>query len=86
VINRKSWASGYQARKAKRKEIWKDSERAKKRQKTAAPATAGAKEIKAEEEKWDEDALDAQFNETVRYAVVNSYASAITELHAWQQA
>jgi len=37
-----------------------------------------------EEEKWDE--LDPQFNETVRYAVVNSYASASTELHAWQQA
>jgi len=86
VINRESRASGYQARKAKRKETWKDSERAKKRRKSAAPATAGAEEMEAEEEKWDEDALDAQFNETVRYAVVNSYASAITELHAWQQA
>ena len=88
VINRESRASGYQARKAKRKETWKDSERAKKRQKTAAAtaATAGAEEIEEEEKKWDEDALDAQFNETVRYAVVNSYTSAITELHAWQQA
>ena len=86
VINRESRASGYQARKAKRKETWKDSERATKRRKSAAPATAGAEEMEAEEEKWDEDALDAQFNETVRYAVVNSYASAITELHAWQQA
>jgi hypothetical protein len=74
VINRESRATGYQARKTKRKETWKDSERAKKKQKTAA----------AVEEKWDEDALDAQFNETVRYAVVNSYASAIAELHAWQ--
>src|SRR5277367_607362 len=93
VVNRELRASGYPARKTKRKETWKDSERAKKRQKTtavtataaaAAAAAPGAEEI--EEEKWDEDALDAQFNETVRYAVVNSYTSAITELHAWQQA
>src|SRR5437016_10872299 len=42
VINRESRASGYQARKAKRKETWKDSERATKRRKSAAPATAGA--------------------------------------------
>src|SRR5271170_7190974 len=89
VINRESRASGYQARKAKRKETWKDSERAKKRQKSAgpAPATAGAEEeVEGEEEKeWDEDALDAQFSETIRYALVSSYVSAITELHAWQQ-
>jgi len=88
VINRESRASGYQARKAKRKETWKDSERAKKRQKgaAAAPATAGAEEMEGEKEKWDEDALDAQFSETIRYALVSSYVSAITELHAWQQA
>jgi hypothetical protein len=90
VINRESRASGYQARKAKRKETWKDSERAKKRQKSAgaAPATAGAEEEvevegEEEEEEWDEDALDAQFTETIRYALVSSYVSAITELHAW---
>src|SRR5277367_3507372 len=92
VINRESRASGYQARKAKRKETWKDGERAKKRQKSAAPtpATAGAEEEvegeEEEEEEWDEDALDAQFSETIRYALVSSYVSAITELHAWQQA
>jgi hypothetical protein len=89
VINRESRASGYQARKTKRKETWKDSERAKKKQKTATTATTAATEgaeEEEEEEKWEEDALDTQFNETVRYAVVNSYASAITELHAWQQA
>lgn len=90
VINRESRASGYQARKAKRKESWKDGERAKKKQKTAGtpgiesipPATV---EDDGEDEKWDEDTLDALFNETVRYSVVNSYASAITELYAWQQ-
>jgi hypothetical protein len=38
-----------------------------------------------EDEEWDEDALDALFNETVRYSLVNSSASAITELHAWGQ-
>src|SRR5271168_4710302 len=88
VINRESRAPGYQARKAKRKETWKDSERAKRRQKSAAaaPATAGAEEMEGEKEKWDEDALDAQFSETIRYALVSSYVSAITELHAWQQA
>src|SRR2546421_8443828 len=69
VINRESRASGYQARKAKRKETWKDSEQAKKRQKTAAAAgTAGfegippeAAEDDDEDEKWDEDALDVLF-------------------------
>jgi len=45
--------------------------------------TAAAGEDQDEDEKWDEDALDALFNETVRYSVLNSYA--ITEPHAWQQ-
>ena len=68
VIDRESRASGYQARKMKRKEMWKDSERAKKRQKTAV--IDGLEEICAvmtdsEDENWAEDALDAQFNETV---------------------
>src|SRR5271168_4355585 len=83
VINRESRASGYQARKMKRKETWKDSERAKKRHKTAA--AAAEEEEEEGEGEWDEDALDALFNETVRYSVVNSYASAITELYAWQR-
>ena len=85
--------------------MWKDGERAKKRQKTvewvgqlggkaAAKAAAGAaagaavgtgeEAVKEEGEVWDEEALDALFNETVRYSVVNSYVSAITELYAWQ--
>src|SRR5271155_3427037 len=55
VINRESRASGYQARKAKRKETWKDSERAKKRQKTAAAAAVAEEE--EEEGEWHEDAL-----------------------------
>jgi len=38
VINRESRAAGYTARKTKRKETWKDSERAKKKQKTATAA------------------------------------------------
>lgn len=96
VVNRESRAAGYQKRKAKRKEMWKDGERAKKRQKTAvrgkaavgavgAAGAAGEEDIKKEEEEiWDEEALDALFNETVRYSVVNSYVSAITELYAWQ--
>jgi len=83
VINRESRASGYQARKAKRKVTWKEGERAKKRQQTAATATTTATDTttattatatdKDEDEEWDEDALDALFNETVRYAVVNAY-------------
>src|SRR3989440_3923244 len=79
VINRESRASGYQARKTKRKQSWKDGERAKKKQKTAtaAAATAAAAD-KDEDEDWDEDTLDTLFNETVRYSVVNRYASAIT--------
>src|SRR5271170_2165683 len=45
VTNRESRASGYQARKTKRKESWRDSERAKKKHKTAAAAgTAGLEE------------------------------------------
>jgi len=50
----------------------------------AGAAAAAEEAIKDEEEIWDEDALDALFNETVRYSVVNSYVSAITELYAWQ--
>ena len=57
--------------------MWKDGERAKKRQKTAGRAGGGkaavgaavaAEEeaIKEEGEIWDEEALDALFNETVR--------------------
>ena len=75
--------------------MWKDGERAKKRQKTAkwdggqlggkaavAAATAiGEEAVKEEEEIWDEEALDALFNETVRYSVINSYVSAITKLY-----
>ena len=93
VINRESRAAGYQNRKAKRKEMWKDGERAK-RQKTAEwaggqlggkAATEAATATKDEEgDIWDEEALDALFNETIRYSVVNSYVSAITELYAWQ--
>ena len=37
-----------------------------------------------EDSEWDEEALDAQFRETVRFAVVNAYVYAITELYAWQ--
>ena len=85
VINRESRASGYQARKTKRKETWKESERAKKRQKTATTEPAEAEDEEEDEEEWDEKALDEQFNETVRYSVVNSYACAITELYAWQR-
>jgi hypothetical protein len=86
VIGRESRASGYQARKMKRKETWKDGERAKKRQKTAVTGLAeAAAEEEEEEEKWDEDTLDALFNETVRYSVVNGYVSAITELYTWQR-
>ena len=92
VINRESRASGYQARKTKRKESWKDGEQAKKKQKTAAAVgtagfegTVAAAGGEGEDEEWDEDALDALFNETVRYSLVNSYASVITELHVWQQ-
>jgi hypothetical protein len=70
--------------------MWKDGERAKKRQKTAkgkvavaAAAAIGEEAVKEEGEIWDEEALDALFNEIVRYLVMNSYVSAITELYAW---
>ena len=42
--------------------MWKDGERAKKRQKTAA---AEEEAIKEEGEIWDKEALDALFNKTV---------------------
>ena len=89
VVNRESRASGYQQRKAKRKAVWKGGERAKKRARTEKGpeqgAVKGEEEGEAEEgEEWDEEALDAQFSETVRFAVVNAYVSAITELYGWQ--
>jgi hypothetical protein len=74
VINRESRACGAQGKKAKRIEVYKEGERAKKR----------LRGDDGGEEKWDKEALDAQFSETVRYAVINSYASAITELYGWQ--
>lgn len=81
VINRESRASGYQARKTTRREMWKDAVRENKRQKTSEE---GRGKKRVGEEEWDEEALDTLFNETVRYSVVNSYVSAITELYAWQ--
>ena len=57
VVNRESRAAGYQKRKSKRKEMWKDGERAKKRQKTAkgkaavaAAAAVGEEAVKEEGE------------------------------------
>ena len=69
--------------------------RRKKRQKTAkwgkgqlrgkAAAGAAAKAAAAIKDKkgdiWDEEALDALFNKTIQYSVVNSYVFAITELY-----
>src|SRR5256885_16411990 len=68
VINRESRAPGYQARKTKRKESWKDSERAKKKQKTAAAkaATAGAEGIGGGAEQWGRDAMRARSSATRR--------------------
>ena len=87
VVNRESRASGYQTRKAKRREMWEDGKRAKKRQKMAeAESTAEGQEENegVEEEEKKDEVLDGLFNETVRYLVVNSYVSAIIELYAWQ--
>ena len=91
VINRESRAAGYAKRKAKRKAMWKEGERAKKKKRRqvvkgeAAAAAAAEEEEEGEEaEEWDEEALDAQFSETVRFETVNSYVSAVTELYAWQ--
>ena len=57
----------------------------------AAGAAAGAATAVGEEtikdkegEIWDKEALDALFNKTIQYSVVNSYVSAITELYMWQ--
>ncbi len=66
VINRESRAPGYEARKRKRIEMWKESEQIQKKPKT------------------DEKTLNKMFAETVRSSVINSYVSAITQLHAWQ--
>jgi hypothetical protein len=66
--------------------MWKSSERAKKRRrKTEEEAGDMAEEDNdSSDEEWDEEALDALFNETVRFSVINSYVSAITELYTWQ--
>ena len=84
VINRESRASGYQARKTARREMWKGAVRENKRQKTSESTEEWKGKSGGGEEEWDEEALDTLFHETVRYSVVNSYVSAITELHAWQ--
>jgi hypothetical protein len=66
--------------------MWKSSKRAKKRRrKTEEEVGDMAEEDNdSSNEEWDEEALDALFNETVRFSVVNSYVSAITELYTWQ--
>jgi hypothetical protein len=84
VVNRESRASGYQARKARRREMWEDGERAKKRRKTAESAAERQNDERVEEEEKKDEVLDGLFNETVRYSVVSSYVSAITELYSWQ--
>jgi hypothetical protein len=71
--------------------MWEDGERAKKRQKMAESAKKDdekddekeKKKKRGVEEKEDE-ALNGLFNEIVRYSVVNSCVSAITELYTWQ--
>ena len=70
--------------------MWKDGERAKKRQKTAERAEGqlggkAAAAIKDQEgDIWDKEALDALFNEIIQYSVVNSYVFTITKLYVWQ--
>ena len=49
-----------------------------------AAAGIGEEAVKEEGEMWDEEALDALFNEIIQYSVINSYVSAITELYIWQ--
>ena len=34
--------------------------------------------------KWDEEALDALFNKTIKYLVINNYIFAIIKLYIWQ--
>lgn len=90
VINRETRAAGYKQRKAKRKAMWKEGERAKKKRRLEAEgeekgmAVNEAEGEEEEEEEWDEEALDAQFSETIRFETVHSYVSAITELYTWQ--
>ena len=84
VINRESRASGYEARKAKRREIWEDGERKKKKRKTNVSGTKEEEHEGAEGEDMNEEALDGLFTETVRFSVVSTYVSAVTELYAWQ--
>ena len=85
VVNRESRASGYQARKARRQEMWEDGEQARKRRKTAeAESAAEGQDERIEEEEKKNEISDGLFNETVRYSVVNSYVSVITEFYAWQ--
>ncbi len=50
----------------------------------AAGSAVGAAAAIGEEIIWNEEALDALFNKTIRYSVVNNYVSAITKLYAWQ--
>ncbi len=58
VVNHESRAPGYQGRKERRKEMWKEGERAKKRLK--GEVDEGWVVInKEDEEEWDEEALEA---------------------------
>ena len=49
-----------------------------------AVTATGEEAIKDKEvEIWNKEALNALFNKTVQYSVVNSYVSAITKLYIW---
>jgi hypothetical protein len=84
VVNRESRASGYQTRKAKRKEMWENSEPTRKRRRTAGSTDRREEREDNDDDEWNEENLDALFNETVRFSVINNYVSAVTELYAWQ--
>ena len=65
-MNHESRAPGYQGRKERRKEMWKEGERAKKRLKSEVDEDKGWVVIEEEdEEEWDKEALEAQFSETI---------------------
>jgi hypothetical protein len=88
VINRESRARGYEKRKEKRKQDWKEGEQVKKKArigKGEAAALKGEGEGEGEGREGEEEAaLDARFQETIRWASVNAYIAAVTDIHAWQ--
>ena len=76
------WKNDKQAKKSKKQEGSQGGRQLQRQQQQQQLQKKAIKNKKGEI--WDEKALDALFNKTVQYSVVNSYVFIIIKLYIWQ--